>query len=67
MYIPAVGMRCFRMSMCWLSGKVCAVVCIYHHGVGRLRVAYPQVGAMREPDFRDKHAKDFTPTSFLFP
>ena len=64
-----------RMSVCGVS--VCqrvrihreshAVVCIYHHWRGQAFVAYLHEGAMRRPDDRDKHARDITPTSFLFP
>ena len=44
------------------------MVCVYIiTGVGRLYVAYPCIGAMRKPEFGDKHARDITPTSFLFP
>ena len=45
-----------------------AVVCVYIiAGVGRLDVAYPHIGAMREPEVRDRHGMRHTPTSFLFP
>ena len=36
-------------------------------GVGRLHVAYPSQGAMREPSHRDRRGERLTPTSFLFP
>ena len=46
----------------------CAVVGLYNlNDVGRLNVAYPYQGAMREPDFRDKHREKLSPTSFLYP
>ena len=44
-----------------------AVVCVYIiTGVGRLDVAYPYEGAMREPVIRDKHARDILPRLFCF-
>ena len=50
------------------SGVDQAVVYVYiSTGVGRLHVAYPQVGAMRRPGVRDKRGEIHTPTSFLFP
>ena len=50
------------------SGIDQAVVCVYIiAGVGRLHVAYPQVGAMRRPGVRDKRGSIHSPTSFLFP
>ena len=50
------------------SGITIAVAYVYiSTGVGRLHVAYPQVGAMRRPGVRDKRGEIHTPTSFLFP
>jgi hypothetical protein len=33
--------------------------------VGRLYVAYPYQGAMREPECWDRHGEELTPTSFF--
>ena len=64
-----------RMSACGVS--VCqyvrihreshAVVYIHRSAWADSNVAYPHQGAMLEPVVRDKHARDITPTSFLFP
>ena len=44
-----------------------AVVCVYIiTGVGRLDVAYPYLGAMREPDDRDRRERDILPRLFCF-
>ena len=41
--------------------------CVYIiAGVGRLDVAYPHIGAMREPEVRDKHERDILPRLFCF-
>ena len=43
------------------------MVCVYIiTGVGRLDVAYLHLGAMREPENRDKHARDLLPRLFCF-
>ena len=34
--------------------------------MGRLDVAYPHIGAMREPEVRDKHERDILPRLFCF-
>ena len=45
----------------------CAVVShIVITGVGRLRVAYPYLEAMRRPEVRDKRERDILPRLFCF-
>ena len=63
--MPSIGVLSLRISVYW---NCQAVVCVYIiAGVGRLYVAYPYMGAMLRPENWDKHARDITPTSFLFP
>ena len=49
------------------SGIDQAVVYVYilSAGVGRLHVAYPQVGAMRRPEVRDRHGETFSHVFFV--
>ena len=69
-YAP-IGMRsllcmysCFHTALSECTMPWCEYIIA---GVGRLYVAYLYPEAMREPDLRDKHARDISPTSFLFP
>ena len=62
------GVRGFINPWFRHSGNDHAVVYAYiSTGVGRLHVAYPSQGAMREPSHRDRRGERLTPTSFLFP
>ena len=56
-----------------MGGYFCVCVCLgcsgrgvyISLGVGRLYVAYPFLGAMRRPDFRDRHGETFSHVFFV--